>query len=35
METGKIILEGSGKDLLTNEEVKKAYLGEAVKKNIV
>jgi branched-chain amino acid transport system ATP-binding protein len=35
METGKIILEGSGKELLTNEEVKKAYLGEAVKKNIV
>ncbi len=35
METGKIILEGSGKDLLTNEEVKKAYLGESVKKNIV
>lgn len=28
METGKIILEGSGKDLLTNEEVKKAYLGD-------
>ncbi|SHI18783.1 ABC transporter ATP-binding protein [Clostridium intestinale] len=35
METGKIILEGAGKELLTNEEVKKAYLGEAVKKNIV
>lgn len=27
LETGKIILEGSGKELLTNPEVKKAYLG--------
>ena len=28
METGKITLTGSGKDLLNNEEIKKAYLGE-------
>ena len=27
LETGKIILEGTGKDLLTNPEIKKAYLG--------
>lgn len=27
LETGKISLTGSGKDLLTNEAVKKAYLG--------
>jgi branched-chain amino acid transport system ATP-binding protein len=27
LETGKIVLEGQGKDLLNNEEVKKAYLG--------
>lgn len=32
METGKIIIEGSGKDLLNNEDIKKAYLGEAVQK---
>jgi len=30
METGLISLEGTGKELLTNEEVKKAYLGESV-----
>ncbi|AOY75692.1 ABC transporter ATP-binding protein [Clostridium formicaceticum] len=30
METGTITLEGTGKELLTNEEVKKAYLGESV-----
>ncbi|SES85847.1 amino acid/amide ABC transporter ATP-binding protein 2, HAAT family (TC 3.A.1.4.-) [Natronincola peptidivorans] len=30
METGKITLQGSGKELLTNDEVKKAYLGESV-----
>ncbi len=29
LETGRIILEGTGQDLLNNEEVKKAYLGEA------
>lgn len=29
METGTITLKGSGKDLLANEEIKKAYLGEA------
>jgi len=28
LETGKIILEGSAKELAHNEEVKKAYLGE-------
>ncbi|SDJ92649.1 ABC transporter ATP-binding protein [Natronincola ferrireducens] len=30
METGNITLQGTGKELLTNEEVKKAYLGESV-----
>ncbi len=30
METGKITLSGSGKDLLANDEIKKAYLGEAL-----
>jgi branched-chain amino acid transport system ATP-binding protein len=29
LETGAIVLEGKGKELLTNDEVKKAYLGEA------
>ena len=29
LETGSIVLEGRGRDLLTNAEVKKAYLGEA------
>ena len=28
METGKITLTGSGKELLNNDEIKKAYLGE-------
>jgi branched-chain amino acid transport system ATP-binding protein len=28
METGTIVLEGTGKDLLVNDEVRKAYLGE-------
>ena len=28
LETGKIVLEGDASDLLTNESVKKAYLGE-------
>ena len=27
LETGKIILERIGKELLTNPEIKKAYLG--------
>lgn len=27
LETGQIILEGTGKDLITNPEIKKAYLG--------
>jgi len=29
METGNIVLEGSGSDLLNNDDVKKAYLGIA------
>jgi branched-chain amino acid transport system ATP-binding protein len=29
LETGKVVLEGSGKDLLANEQVRKAYLGES------
>lgn len=29
LETGAIVLEGEGKNLLNNDEVKKAYLGEA------
>lgn len=28
LETGKLVLEGTGKDLLQDERVKKAYLGE-------
>lgn len=28
LETGNIVLEGSGKDLAQNERIKKAYLGE-------
>ena len=28
METGEITMSGKGKDLLTDERVKKAYLGE-------
>ena len=28
METGRITLTGTGKELLSNEEIKKAYLGE-------
>jgi branched-chain amino acid transport system ATP-binding protein len=32
METGRIILKGSGKELLANEEVKQAYLGHAAAK---
>ena len=27
LETGKIILSGTGEELLNNEDVKKAYLG--------
>ncbi len=27
LETGRITMEGSGKELLANEEVKQAYLG--------
>jgi branched-chain amino acid transport system ATP-binding protein len=29
METGNIVLEGTGSDLLNNDDVKKAYLGIA------
>jgi branched-chain amino acid transport system ATP-binding protein len=29
LETGEIVLEGSGKELLVNDQVQKAYLGEA------
>jgi branched-chain amino acid transport system ATP-binding protein len=32
METGRITLKGTGKELLDNEDVKKAYLGESKKK---
>lgn len=32
METGRITMMGTGKELLTNEDVKKAYLGESTKK---
>jgi len=28
LETGKIVLEGTGSELISNDEVKKAYLGE-------
>mgnify|MGYP002447380165 FL=1 len=28
LETGNVILEGTGKELLNNENVRKAYLGE-------
>lgn len=30
METGMITLKGTGKELLNNEEIKKAYLGESL-----
>ncbi|MEG0771821.1 ABC transporter ATP-binding protein [Clostridium sp.] len=32
LETGNITIEGSGKELLENEDIKKAYLGESVSK---
>lgn len=32
LETGNIALEGKGKDLLNNDEVQKAYLGESINK---
>ena len=28
LETGRIVLEGNAKELLDNDQVKKAYLGE-------
>lgn len=31
IETGRITIKGSGKDLLCNDAIKKAYLGESVK----
>jgi len=30
IETGSIVLEGTGQDLLDDERVKKAYLGESI-----
>ncbi|HAA90638.1 MAG TPA: ABC transporter ATP-binding protein [Peptococcaceae bacterium] len=30
LETGKIVLEGTGRELISNSEVKKAYLGEEI-----
>jgi branched-chain amino acid transport system ATP-binding protein len=33
LETGKIILEGSSEDLLTNRDVQRAYLGRDVQEN--
>ncbi|MEG0307877.1 MAG: ABC transporter ATP-binding protein [Clostridium sp.] len=30
METGRITMEGKGQDLLKNDDIKKAYLGESV-----
>lgn len=32
METGLITMKGTGRELLANEEIRKAYLGEQVKK---
>lgn len=32
LETGRITIEGTGKDLLENDDIKKAYLGESVSK---
>lgn len=32
IETGRITLKGTGSDLLANEEIKKAYLGQTVRK---
>lgn len=32
METGRITLSGTGKELLNNDEIKKAYLGETASK---
>ena len=31
LETGRIMMEGSGKELLENEEIKEAYLGKKKK----
>ncbi|ADG83500.1 ABC transporter ATP-binding protein [Thermincola potens] len=32
IETGRITMQGTGKELLANDEIKKAYLGQSVKK---
>lgn len=32
LETGRITIKGTGKDLLENDDIKKAYLGESVSK---
>ena len=32
LETGKVVLQGSGKELIVNEKVRSAYLGEAKNK---
>jgi branched-chain amino acid transport system ATP-binding protein len=34
LETGHIHTQGYGKDLLENADVKRAYLGESVGKNV-
>jgi branched-chain amino acid transport system ATP-binding protein len=34
METGRIVMKGSGRELLNDPEIKAAYLGHAVKKGI-
>jgi branched-chain amino acid transport system ATP-binding protein len=33
LETGKITLEGKGRDLLANEQIKMAYLGKSHREN--
>jgi branched-chain amino acid transport system ATP-binding protein len=33
LETGRIAIEGTGKELLSNDDVRKVYLGEAVSKD--
>jgi branched-chain amino acid transport system ATP-binding protein len=32
LKTGKVVMEGTGQDLLKNEEIRKAYIGERVRK---
>ena len=31
LETGRIVLEGTGQDLLDNEKLQKAYLGKGIR----